>query len=283
EEASGNQDVCSGIGNPSLSPFKSTNQNWSLEYYPNRDTQFSYAVFKNNIKVNTPISCSKTANLFAGTDITNPLTGDSLANTTFDYTSFCDGPGFVRRGQEFAMKTAFTFLPWYLKYLGFDGNYATIHSSTTGAAAQDPVSGAKLAPPGEPGYYYNASLWYDDGATNVRLAYQARDQILNCIEPCGATSGSVANTPNASGYYSNIRLPYSPGYPVYNIKTAYLDAKITHKWKGGVEGYLSIKNALNYVTSTTQDKFSALANGTPVVLTLSYPGSRIDFGITIRR
>ncbi|HVZ29974.1 MAG TPA: TonB-dependent receptor, partial [Asticcacaulis sp.] len=262
-ENAGTGEGCSSIGNPSLSPFQSTNQNWSLEYYPNKDTQFSYAVFKNNIKVSNPISCSQTATLFAGTDITNPATGKSIANQTFSYTTFCDGPGFIRRGQEFAVKTAFTFLPWYLKYLGFDGNYAKLHSSTTGAASQDPVSGATLAPAGEPGYYYNASLWYDDGKTNVRLAYQARDQILNCIEPCGATSGAVADWPNASGAYSNIRLPYNPGYPTFNLKTAYLDAKITHKWKGGVEGYLSVKNALSYNTSTTQDKFSALADGTP--------------------
>src|SRR5262249_29369961 len=69
-ESTGQNDTCSGIGNPNLKPFKSTNQNWSLEFYPNKDTQFSYATFKNNIKVNNPISCSKTDTLFAGTNTT---------------------------------------------------------------------------------------------------------------------------------------------------------------------------------------------------------------------
>ncbi|HVZ30649.1 MAG TPA: TonB-dependent receptor plug domain-containing protein, partial [Asticcacaulis sp.] len=284
-EASGGNDTCSGIGNPNLKPFKSTNQNWSLEYYPNKDTQFSYATFKNNIKVNNPISCSKTATLFAGTDTNNPISGASIATQTFTYSSFCDGPGLIRKGNEYAMKTAFTFLPWYFKYLGFDGNYATIHSvqTATGGGVQDPNTGETLPPVGEPAYYYNASLWYDDGATNVRLAYQARAEIFNCIEPCTNTSGSISNTPNASGLYPLVREPYDPGAPTFTAKTAYLDAKITHKWKGGVEGYLSIKNALNYIVQTDQSHYAALASGTPVVLTLSDPGSRIDVGITIRR
>jgi TonB-dependent receptor len=282
-DTSGGNESCSSVGNPNLSPFKSTNQNWSLEFYPNKDTQFSYATFKNNIKVNNPINCSKTAKLFAGSSIIDPFTGQPIANQTFAYTTFCDGPGFIRRGDEYAVKSAFTFLPWYFKYLGFDGNYATLHSSTTVGGVHDPITGTTLPPVNEPGYYYNASFWYDDGATNVRIAYQARDQVFSCIESCGVSGNISRNTPNADGFYTNIGVPYSPGYPLFTQKTNYLDAKITHKWKGGVEGYISIKNALEETTTSYQDKFGALADGTPVVLVLNYPGSRIDFGITIRR
>jgi TonB-dependent receptor len=284
-EASGGNDTCSGIGNPNLKPFKSTNQNWSLEFYPNKDTQFSYGTFKNNIKVNNPITCAKTATLFAGTDLINPGTGTSESSQNFTYSSFCDGPGLVRKGNEWAVKTAFTFLPWYFKYLGFDGNYATIHSvqTATGGGVQDPNTGATLPPTGEPAYYYNASFWYDDGKTNVRLAYQARAEVFTCIEPCGNTSGAISNTPNASGLFPLVREPYDPGEPVFTTKSAYLDAKITHKWKGGVEGYLSVKNALNNIVQTTQGTYAPLASGSPVVLTFSDPGSRIDIGITIRR
>jgi TonB-dependent receptor len=273
--------TCGTIGNPGLRPFQSTNQNWSVEVYPNKDTQFSWSVFKNNVKVGDPITVSvANSKLFAGVDQIDPATGKSIAEDEFKYTTYANAPGAVRRGEEWAVKTAFNFLPWYLRYTGFDGNYATLHSSTA-AASVDLNSGTPISPQGESSYFYNANFWYDDGKTNARLAYTNRDQFFSCFAPCSA--GTNANNYPAGPLIQNVKLPYNPGAPNFTAKAAYLDFKVTHKFKGGVDGYVAIRNALQETVQSDQGQFTAYADGNPNILTFGYSGSRMLVGVTVRR
>lgn len=271
---------CGTIGNPGLKPFESLNQNYSVEYYPNRDTMFSLAYFKNKIVRGDPMQQSFTGKILEGTGAVDPITGESLEDIDFLYPTWVNAPGFSRKGIEASTKMAFTFLPWRFKYLGFDGNYAKIESSLTRSGWYDLLTGASLPPVNEPSYYYNASIWYDDGTTTARLAIQGRDQIFQGISAQGANT--VNNYPNPSEGRITI-LPYNPGSPMYTDKTTYIDFKATHKVTKELELFFEARNINNEVVVQSQGEFASFADGTPSILGNSWPGYRLTAGITFRR
>ncbi|ESQ77472.1 TonB-dependent receptor, partial [Asticcacaulis sp. AC402] len=275
----GTTNDCSTVGNPGLEAYQSLNQNYSLEYYPNRDTMFSLAYFKNKIVRGAPIVQSTTGKVLEGTGAVDPLTGESLEDIDFVYPTYVNGQGLSRNGLEASTKIAFTFLPWRFKYLGFDGNYAKIESSLTADGWYDLVTGAELPPVNEPSYYYNASIWYDDGRTTARLAIQGRDQVFDCISACGANT--VNNYPNPAGGRTTV-LPYNPGAPNYTEKTTYVDFKVTHEFKKGMEAFFEVRNVNNEVVMRSQGESANFADGTPSILSSTWPGYRITTGITIR-
>ncbi|MDV6331110.1 TonB-dependent receptor plug domain-containing protein [Asticcacaulis sp. 201] len=280
DSAGGADPSCTTFGNPALKPFVSNNHNWSLEWYPNRDTQFSFAVFKNDVKSGNittgPVNDQK---LLEGTGAVDPVTGADVTGLNYDYTQYINGNGFIRRGKEYAFKTAFTFLPWYFKYLGADGNYATINSSTTVGGIRDPNSGDVLPPIGEPSYYANLSFWYDDGRTNARLAWQGRSDSFTCISGCGVNI--AANYPGDG--YTQVRLPYNPGFPVYAAESQYLDFKVSHKLNETAEVFLQATNIRKEKAKlTTQGSYNTFSDGTESILEVGYAGYRVTTGFTLR-
>lgn len=270
---------CGTVGNPELKPFQSLNQNYSLEFYPNRDTMFSLAYFKNKIIRGTPITRTVTGKILEGTGAVDPLTGQSLESVEFVYPQWVNGGGLSRKGIEASTKMAFTFLPWKLKYLGFDGNYAKIESSLTADGWYDLLTGASLPPQNEPSYYYNASIWYDDGTTTARLAIQGRDQVLDYIAANGANS--VNNYPNPAGGRTTV-LPYNPGSPDFTEKTTYIDFKITHKVTPHVEGFFEARNVNSELIIKSQGEYATFSDGTKSILSNTWPGYRITTGVTLR-
>ncbi|MGA9657497.1 MAG: TonB-dependent receptor, partial [Asticcacaulis sp.] len=276
-ESGGGDDGCGTFGNPALKPFISNNKNWSVEWYPNRDTQFSFAVFKNDIKSGNVVTRQvKNSDVLSGTGATNPVTGDPVDNNLYTFNQYQNGDGYIRRGKEFAGKIALTFLPWYFKNLGIDGNYATIETDTSVGGTRDPISGDVQRPAGEPSYYGNLSFWYDDGRTNARLAYQSRSDSFTCIAACGVNIG--ANTPGNN--YQSVRLPYNPGFPVFTAKSAYLDFKISHKLNEHAEVFFQANNILKESVISDQGSYNTYSDGTPSILSVGYAGYRMTTGFT---
>ncbi len=270
---------CGTFGNPGLQAMRSRNHNWSLEWYPNKDMQFSVGLFKNQITVGAGRAQGVTnGNLLAGTDAVDPVTGQSVAGNQYTYTTFVNDAGFTRHGTEYAFKAALTFLPWYFKYTGVDGNYATLHSAAA-QSVRDPNTGDALPPSGESSYYGNLSLWYDDGTTNARLALQTRDLFFDCIAACGA---NTANAYVGTGY-TNIRLPYNPPAPNFRAATKYLDFKISHKMNDQFEVFFQANNLLKQGVQKDQGKYNAYASGAPSILELGYAGYRVTMGVTYRQ
>lgn len=269
---------CGNFGNPALKPFQSNNHNWSLEWYPNRDMQFSVGLFKNDIKTGAGVLRGvSNGHLLAGTGAVDPVTGQSVENREFAYSTYFNAPGFVRHGQEYAFKAALTFLPWYFKYLGVDGNYSTLHSSSS-VPIRDPNTGDALPPAGESSYYGNLSLWYDDGTTNARLALQSRDLFFDCIASCGANS---ANNYYGEGY-TNVRLPYNPGAPNFRAKTDYVDFKVSHKLRPELEVFFQANNITKQAVQKDQGIYNTYASGAPSILETGYAGYRVTWGFTYR-
>jgi TonB-dependent receptor len=273
---------CSGtVGNPALQAQKNVNQNLSLEYYPNKDTQFTIAGFRQQGKVGGAISQGvNNAPLFANTNMVDPVTGAALSDMLFNYSTWINGTTTGRKGVEFSTKTAFTFLPWFFRYTGFDGNYSKMHSATTTANVVDLLTGTPLPPQNESKYSYNAAVWYDDGKLSARIALQAVASSFKCIASCGDKT-SMYNYPNI-GNYGRFSSAYNPGSPIFKDSTRFIDAKIAYKLTRNVEVFAEGRNLGNATTSSSQGAFTPFADGTPVLMDYAYSGRRIMIGANFR-
>jgi TonB-dependent receptor len=283
ETIEGNQSPqrCSGtLGNPLLQAQKNLNQNLSFEFYPNKDTMFSAAVFKQQGIIGPAISQGVSAiPLFAGSPVIDPATHTDLSQLPFDYSMWMNGAATTRKGIEFGTKTAFTFLPWLLRYTGFDANVTRLRSVTTTQNAVDLLTGDPLPPQRESKYSYNWAVWYDDGRLSARVAVQAVASSFSCIAGC-TQQGAIQNYP-AVGVTLN-KFPYNPGSPNFKDTTRFIDAKIAYKLRPNLELFVEGRNLGNMTTTNSQGQYAPFADGTPNILDYAYAGRRLMVGLNFR-
>jgi TonB-dependent receptor len=275
-DAQGTQTCTKTVGNPALQAQKNLNQNWSAEYYPSKDTMFSLSYFNQRGIVGPSIV--QTENGTLGLALVDPTTGRSLAELPFSFPTYDNGVPTTRKGWEFNTKTAFTFLPWRLRYLGFDGNYTKLASVTSTQNIVDLLTGTPLPPLRESKFQYNWAIWYDDGRLSARVAVQGVGSYFNNI--AGSSSNYLNNYPNASG---NTRPPaYNPGSPNFRDATRYVDAKIQYRITPEFDVFIEGRNLNNAATSNSQGSYVPFSNGTPSILDYSYAGRRIMVGADFR-
>ncbi len=231
-------DSCSG-GNPSLKPYRANEFDLSFEWYPNRDSQLSAGFFYKDIK---SFYVSTKTNIGA-TD----YFGDGVL---YNLTTYINGEGAKISGVELTAKTAFTFLPKWMSGFGGDVNYTHQEARDVGLYSQ--LDGSPLPFPGLSSDSYNATLWYDKGPINARLAYNYRSKWLV----------SAADT---------------SGQPVFRDPTGYLDGKITFKPKNryGASFFIEGKNL-------TKEEERSTA-GSIRLTELGYFGRRFFVGFTVKR
>lgn len=273
---------CSGrVGNPGLSPYTAWNHNVSLEWYPNRDTSISVAYNYLDVSIGAPIADTAQGNLFAGSDLIDPVTGRPASELVFTYPTFTNGPGYKRQGWEVGVKTAFTFLPWFLQYTGADFNISTLKSKVE-QGVRDPVTGETQLPPNESRYYTNLSLWYDDGKLNLRVAYQDRTSRFLCITPCGGNTGDI-NYPGEG--YTNVRLVgpgYNPGVPRFQDGSTFIDAKASYNISKNFQVYVEGRNLRREAQTVSLGEYQPFEDGSKKILKLSYGGLRVLTGARIQ-
>ncbi|MDY0975120.1 TonB-dependent receptor [Massilia sp. CFBP9012] len=273
---------CSGtMGNPSLEPMTNHNQNLSLEWYPNKNYMLAGAVYRQEGVIGAPtlIEAVNAAALFAGSNQVDSQTGKPLADQQFDYRRWINQLPNTRTGYELSGKAAFTFLPWYLRYLGMDANYTRNKSKLTGTAVRDLLTGTVMPVAGEPHHSWNASLWYDDGKLSARVAVQFVAEKFSCISGCNSTA--INNYP-AQGL-TTVRNPvYAPGAPSFRLGTRYIDAKIGYRVNENIELFLEGRNLGRIHTGTTTGGFAQFADGTPNVYTDAYAGATYMAGVNFR-
>lgn len=193
-------------GNPALKPYRSTNTDFSLEYYPSADSQLSVALFKKDI---SSYILDKT--LIKGVDLFND-------GNLYDVTQPTNGRGAVTKGIELAARSAFTWLPGWLGGFGGDVNYTRMgYKYAPGTERLNILDGSVLPYPGMSKNSYNVSLWYDQGPINARVAYNYRDRFY--------TGGNDVS-----------------GNPNFQEKTGFLDAKFQYRVNKNVTVALEGKN-----------------------------------------
>jgi TonB-dependent receptor len=284
DDAANAVQVCSGvIGNPALRARTNTNQNVSAEWYPNKDTMLSLSAFNQKGKIGAaiPFGLARVP-LFAGSDLVIPPTDVKVSDLAFNYSTYMNAAPVARKGLEFGAKTAFSFLPWFLRYTGMDLNYTKLRSASGADNIVDLLTGEPLPPARESKYSYNAALWYDDGRLSARLAVQAVGQYFNCVAGCN--QGGMRNYPSAATAAGGLVsvAPYSPGSPNFKDATRFIDGKISWKWRPNVEVFAEGRNLGNATQTQSQGQYSPFADGTPNILDYAYVGRRIMIGLNFR-
>ncbi|WP_347303400.1 TonB-dependent receptor [Croceibacterium sp. TMG7-5b_MA50] len=273
---------CTGrVGNPDLSPFKAWSYNASLEWYPNADTVLSATFGRLDVTTGNPINVQRTARPFEGNETVDPGTGLPLSDFEFTFPTYGDGPGYTRDILEFQAKTAFTFLPWFLRYTGADANISILSTGIT-TGQQDPLSGDIMGVPGESKYTTNVSLWYDDTKLQARVTYQERSERFDCITPCGLNS-TAFNYPGEQ--WTNVRLAgtgYNPGVPRFINGTTFIDAKIAYNFNEMFQVYVEGRNMTKEAQIEGSGDYARFADGTERVHRLRYGGRRFMAGVRFR-
>ncbi|MGV7206329.1 TonB-dependent receptor [Oxalobacteraceae bacterium A2-2] len=268
--------ACNGIvGNPSLKPRTNINQNFSLEWYANRDSMLSATWFhyKGIVGEVVPQNVSN-MRPFEGTGLRDPATGRPLSELQYSYRMYVNGDPYTSSGMELSGKTAFSRLPWLLRHTGASASYTRLRSQPNGSRVFEQMTGDELPVRGQARHSWNLSLWYDDGALNMRAAVQASTSTF------AAFSSSGYNLP-VNQYVGNINLPYQPGLPVFIDAYRYVDARIGYKFRNGIELFIEGRNLNNYTNSASSGPYGAFAD-VPAYSSMAYGGKRFLLGMVIR-
>ncbi|MFP5392967.1 MAG: TonB-dependent receptor [Gammaproteobacteria bacterium] len=202
-------------GNPALEPFRATNKDLSFEYYPDKESQVSVALFRKDI---TSFILAK--QLRRGVD----LFGNGQL---WDVNQPINGRGATTKGVEITGRTALTFLPGWLGGFGVDANYTRMsYKYAAGLEQINSLDGTVLPYPGLSKNSYNIGIWYDRDKFNARLAYNYRDAYYT-----GTTDVS--------------------GNPNFGEKTGFLDGKFQYRYNDHITFAIEGKNLTDEVQITT--------------------------------
>jgi TonB-dependent receptor len=145
-------------GNPDLDPVHSDNFDLSLEWYYDKGSFLSAAVFKKNIDSTIFLSSTR---------VDYPIGSELFSINTYDNFG-----GTKIKGLELGMAHAFNYLPGILRHFGVTANFTVIdESSDLKDQEGDPISRKGLSQK-----TLNLGAYYDDGKFSARLAYNKRTE-----------------------------------------------------------------------------------------------------------
>jgi TonB-dependent receptor len=238
-------------GNPMLKPTQSNQFDLTAEWYPEKSSSLTFALFDKQLKdviVNqvTPVAVSD-------------VNGTSYPFMT---TAPINGAKGYARGFEVAFQKYFDKLPGYFAGIGIQANYTYVKSKTqlynpvysaycsgsSGGADNlnlnlngcdvDGRSFANLPLQNLSKNAFNLALLYDYGPISARVAYSWRSKYLQAVNVNGTqgTDGTDTN-PNSATYGQHV---IAWGLPTWADGYGELDAslfyKVTEKFQVGIEG-----------------------------------------------
>lgn len=210
-----NLDGCTA-GNPRLQPYRASQWNLGVGWYPNRDTAISIGLYQKDIAT---FILSRT--LVRNVD----FFGDGRR---LDVNQPINGEGALQRGVEVSAQTAFTFLPSPFDGLGAVVNYTYSTASNVGLINQ--LTGESLPFPFLSRHSYNLTGYYEKYGFSFRAAYNWRSSYL-------------------------IAAAERSGNPVFRDASGYLDARASYAFKAGpinnLEVFVEGKNLTDTVERST--------------------------------
>lgn len=215
-------------GNPNLQPWRSTNLNLGLEWYPTRETLLNLAVYKLKIS-----SFARTETFSApGPD------ADGVVRRQGVWTQVVNGSGTYTQGVEGGIKMPFTFLPGALSGLGTDANFTYGESK----GFDTDLNGNSLPLPNFSEYTVNYALWFQKYGFQARVAANWRSERFSnvrgqrapntslptadaaLVAAYNAAPTSVSNARLATWLNGNTFIDASINYAVNKKLTVYLQA-----------------------------------------------------------
>ncbi|MBX2859517.1 MAG: TonB-dependent receptor [Cellvibrionaceae bacterium] len=159
-------------GNPYIDPYRATQFDLALNWYPNQDSLISAAYFTKKLTNYVQSDgTTRDVDFFAGTQ-----NGGEL----YDVSGDSNITGVTTKGIEFQVKTVFSFLPGILANTGIDVNYT--YMTAEDIPYRNILDGSELPLLGQSENSYNLSAFYEDDNLTIRVAYNYRDEFLGTLE-----------------------------------------------------------------------------------------------------
>jgi len=195
-------------GNPFLEPIRSTNYDLALEWYPWKEAQFSFAVFRKDMASYIQrLTVSSTLDELGLDPTAFGATNATLVNAN----TFINTNGGKLTGFEINLQTPFTILPGVLKNFGGILNYSKIKSefeyvvspaTATNAVAANLAGWYRCADPryvsqycvkdtlfGQSPSSLAATLYYSQGPFEGRVSATYRESYLSGVDGGANTTG----------------------------------------------------------------------------------------------
>jgi TonB-dependent receptor len=167
-------------GNPALDPVRANTMDLSFEWYPDRDTLFTVALFQKDIKSyiqarTVPYRLSELGY--------NYLDLGETSDEVYNVTTPINTPGGDLKGYEISLQKPFTFLPGFLSKTGGILNYTHVESqidyyTTAGATTTTKANLLGLSPEA-----WNVTMYYEGDVLAGRVAFAYRDGYLSQLSP----------------------------------------------------------------------------------------------------
>ena len=261
------------VGNPRLSPFRATNEDFSVEWYFAKGGLLSVAAYNKQIKsfpqtiiFTTPLSgilsADAIASIRAGTTNVNSLAYID-ADNPFDVRQYRDAPGGYLRGIEVSYQQDFTFLPGFLKNFGAILNYSYIKSqlnyildpgaAATATAAAVAQTTAKAPFLGVSPQSFNATLYYQSSKfrTRVSAAYRKGYSTTFPIASGPCSPGIITPVPASPATVAANNVPGGPCTAplvndfVFSKATLNVDASASYSFNKAFSISLEAQNLTN--------------------------------------
>jgi iron complex outermembrane receptor protein len=219
------------IGNPYLSPYRATNYDLSLEWYPGKGSILSGAVFYRDVK--SYIQQTTSDEPFRNTGLPDSyLAAGQTADTIFRVTNSRNTPGGFIQGFEFNYQQSFTFLPGIWSNFGALLNYTYVDSKIDYFLSTSTVNPTSVESEfvGVSPNSVNATLFYEDKRFSARVSAAYRDDYLQMVP--------IKNTlPDVRGSAATLNVDASLGYAFndhikLNIDALNLTNQATDNWSG---------------------------------------------------
>ncbi len=284
------------LGNPRLQPIRSKNYDLAVEWYFNKNSLLSGAMFYKEIKdFSQTISYTAALSTLLNPDEITSLRSNSTnanyqaylqADSPVTVRQVRNAPGGFLRGWELNYQQAFTFLPWKLKNTGLLLNLTHVDSKlkyildpgspATSTAAATPIvygSGPWL---GASPDALNATLYYSTDTIDARISVSKRSKYYDTFPisagNCSPGLNPVGTTATSQAYCTSpLILDFAGVQGTTNV-----DAKITYNYTQHLAFTLEGLN----LTNQTTNKFAYVAN--PVVTNYASTGRQITVGLRYR-
>lgn len=202
--------ICAG-GNPDLDPYRATQFDIALHWYPDENSIVSGAYFAKDV---TSWIIDRDTNF--GVD----FFGDGRV---WDVRQKLNGSGVKIQGIELQASTTFTHLPAPFDGLGGAVNYTYMEADDVGLFNQ--LTGQELPFPSQSKNSYNLTAFYETHDWSIRVAYNYRSQYL-----AGAAGHS--------------------GNPIFVDDAGYLDAKFSYNITPQLKFHADGRNLTSEVKTT---------------------------------